>query len=135
MGYDIEVSFNIVKHGSVTELQNIIQKIANESICKFFYQDYEFENNTQYKRNHSLFTINFDSEFIHNFIYFIKNIKKIGGVYIESIYDDNINILLYASKYYQTQLMDKNLAKNYKVNKRTRSYSEDHISILSELDK
>jgi hypothetical protein len=135
MGYDIEVSFNIVKHSSVTELQNIIQKIANESICKFFYQDYEFENNTQYKRNHSLFTINFDSEFIHNFIYFIKNIKKIDGIYIESIYDDNVNILLYASKYYQTQLMDKHLAKNYKVNKRTRSYSEDHISILSELDK
>jgi hypothetical protein len=137
MGYNIEVSFNIVKHGSVTELQNKIQEVARESICNFLYHTYEFENNTQYKRNHCLFTINFDSEseIIDNFIYFIKNIKKINGIYIESIYDENVNILLYASKYYQTQLMDKYLAKNYKQNRRTRSYSEDHIHILSELEK
>ena len=107
MGYNIEVSFNIVKHGSVTELQNKIQKVARESICNFLYHTYEFENNRQYKRNHCLFTINFDSEseIIHNFIYFIKNIKKINGLYIESIYDENVNILLYASKYYQTQFL------------------------------
>jgi len=137
MGYNIEVSFNIVKHGSVTELQNKIQELARESICNFLYHTYEFENNTQHKRNHCLFTINFDSEheIIHNFIYFIKNIKKMNGLYIESIYDENVNILLYASKYYQSQFMDTYLAKNYKQNKRSRSYSEDHIHILSELEK
>lgn len=135
MGYDIEISFNILKHGNITELQNKIKEIANESDCNYCFDNYEFENNVQFKRTHNLTTINFNNNSCSELIYFLKQIKKINGIYIESIYDDNANTLLFASTFYSTQMMNTHLAKKYKVYKRTRSYSEDDIKILNELKK
>jgi hypothetical protein len=135
MGYDIELSFNILKHGNVSELQNKIKEIANESECNFYFENYEFENNVQFKRTHSLITINFNDNSCGELIYFVKQIKKINGIHFESIYDDNTGTLLFASSFYLSQMMNTHLAKKYKVNKRTRSYSEDDIKILNELKK
>jgi hypothetical protein len=57
------------------------------------------------------------------------------GLYIEMIYDEEINRILYASKYYQTQKMDKYIVKDYNSNKRKRSYSEDDTLILDAINK
>jgi len=135
MGYNVEASLNILKHTNVTEVQNQVKEIANDSVCNFFYDNYEFENNKQMKRTNYMFTTYFENEPIVNLLYFIKNIKKIPGVYIENIYDEEANVLLYASKYYQRCMMDTHLAKKYNVNKRIRSYSEDDTKILRELGK
>ena len=105
MGYTVESSLNILKHTNVTEVQNKIKEIANDSVCNFFYDNYEFEKNKQMKRTNYTFTTNFENESIANLPYFIKNIKKIPGIYIENIYDDDANVLLYASKYYQRCMM------------------------------
>jgi hypothetical protein len=130
MGYNIEVSFNLMKHTHVTETQNLIVALALENGCDYFYNDYEFEINLRDKRNHNVITINFENYDIDKIVNFLKKIKLIQGVYIESIYDDNSNNLLFASKYYLTQMIDKHLANNYKINKRERSYSEDDTIIL-----
>jgi hypothetical protein len=135
MGYTVESSLNILKHTNVTEVQNKIKEIANDSVCNFFYDNYEFEKNKQMKRTNYTFTTNFENESIANLPYFIKNIKKIPGIYIENIYDDDANVLLYASKYYQRCMMNTHLAQKYNVNKRMRSYSEDDVKILHELGK
>jgi hypothetical protein len=135
MGYNVEASLNILKHTNITEVQNHVKEIANDSGCNFFYDNYEFENNKQIKRTNYMFTTYFENEPIVNLLYFIKNIKKIPGIYIENIYDDDDNVLLYASKYYQRCMMDTHLAKKYNVNKRIRSYSEDDTKILRELGK
>ena len=135
MGYNVESSLNILKHTNITEIQNKIKEIANDSDCNFFYDTYEFENNKQMKRTNYMFTTYFEKEPIENLLYFIKNIKKIPGIYIENIYDDDANILLYASKYYQRCMMNTHLAQKYNVNKRIRSYSEDDTKILRELGK
>jgi hypothetical protein len=135
MGYTVESSLNILKHTNITEVQNKIKEIANDSVCNFFYDNYEFENNKQIKRTNYTFTTNFENDSIVNVTYFIKKIKKIPGIYIENIYDDDANVLLYASKYYQRVMMNPLLAKGYNTNKRVRSYSEDDTKILRELGK
>ena len=135
MGYTVESSLNILKHTNITEVQNKIKEIANDSVCNFFYDNYEFENNKQIKRTNYTFTTNFENDSFTNVPYFIKKIKKIPGIYIENIYDDDANILLYASKYYQRVMMNTHLAQKYNVNKRIRSYSEDDTKILRELGK
>jgi hypothetical protein len=62
MGYNIEVSFNILKNSSVAELQAIVRNLAEECGCESFYEDYEYETNTQFKRNHCIMTVNFEDK-------------------------------------------------------------------------
>jgi hypothetical protein len=135
MGYSIEVSFNILKHSSVTETQNFILNLATTYGCISCYVDYEFETNVQYKRNHNIIVINFENANIYKLIEFLKKIKITSGIFIETIFDDNMNMILYASKYYVTHKMDKLLAKEYSKNKRIRSYSEDDTLILKTVIK
>jgi hypothetical protein len=132
MGYNIEVSFNTLKH-NIRETQDLIIDKAVENGCNYYYNDFEFEKNLCYNRNHCVITLSFqnnncDIDYIVKFIKIIKNIK---GIHIESIYDDDNNNILFASKFYLTQMMDKHIAKMYKLNKRKRSYSEDDTIIMN----
>jgi hypothetical protein len=132
MGYDIEVSFNALKH-NISDTQQLIISIAVENGCSYYYDSFEFENNLRYNRNHCVITLSFqnyenDIDYIIKFIKIIRNIK---GIYIESIYDNDSNNMLFASKFYLTQMMDKHIAKMYKLNKRQRSYSEDDTLIIN----
>ena len=136
MGYNIEVSFNTLKH-NVSETQHLIVSIALENGCNYYYNDFEFENNLRYNRNHCVITLNFqnykyDIDYIVKFLKIIRNIK---GIYVESIYDNDTNNILFASKFYLTQMMDKHIAKMYKLNKRERSYSEDDTLIMNTMQK
>jgi hypothetical protein len=134
MGYNIEVSFNTLKH-NISETQDLIIRIALENGCKTYYNDYEFEKNIRYNRNHSIFTIIFQENSIDDIVKFLKVIKTIKGIYVESIYGNDTNNILFASNLYLTQLMDKHIAKVYKMNKRERSYSEDDLKILNTVQK
>ena len=133
MGYNIDVCFNIYKNSSITETKNSIKNIALNTGCNYFYEDYEYETNVQYKRNHCIITINFNKLEINYIIEFLENIKKINGLYIESIYDEERSIVLYASKYYQTQRMLKE--NSYKKEKKERTYSEEEERILNCMKK
>jgi hypothetical protein len=133
MGYNIEVSFNTLKNNSVTELTNLITNTAYG--CEYFYIDYEYDDHTKFKRNHCIITVYFNKTNIHELLDFLKFIKKTYGLYLESIYDDTLECILYASQYYITQKMDKIYAKNYKKERRERSYSEDDNMILYSIKK
>ena len=135
MGYNVEVSFDILKHSSVTELQEFVKEQAHSCGCNSCYDYYEYETNVQFKRNHCIMVSNFDETNTLYFIDFLKNIKCVPGLYIECIYDDTNNRILYASSYYLTQKMEKHFAKTFKAEKRKRSYSEDDIMILNEVEK
>lgn len=132
MGYSIEVSFNVLKHGNVTEIKDEIQNLATKCGCKTFYDDYEFENN---QNKQCIITVNFDNGNICYMIVFLKNIRSKKYIYVENIYDDNSRQILYASKYYITQKMDKGYSRLYKEERRKRSYSEDDIMILDVINK
>jgi len=92
------------------------------------------EKNLCIQRNHKVITVNFDEQSIKQLIKFINIIKKTKKIYIESIYNEETNGMIYASQYYLT-LMDKYIAKNYKTTRRERSYSEDDTIIINEMLK
>lgn len=135
MGYNIEVSFNIFKNGSVTKLIDYVRDNAEECLCEDFYQDYEFQNKAQFQRRHCLMSINFSQSNLNNMLKFLNNIRNTNGLYIELIYDENTNSILYASQYFLTQKMDKFNAKKFKQERRKRSYSEDENMILKSVSK
>jgi hypothetical protein len=134
MGYNIEVSFNVLKH-NIHETQDLIITIALENGCETYYSDYEFEKNLRYNRNHCVFTFIFQDYNIDDIVKFLKKMKTLKGIYIESICDNDTNKMLFASSLYVSQWMDKHIAKVYKMNKRERSYSEDDIKILNTIQK
>lgn len=136
MGYIIEVSFNIFKNSNITEIEAKIISFAKNCNSTFFYSNYEMEKNIRIQRNHMIITAHFEEEKekIQDLLCFLNYIKKQKGIYIESIYNEETNQILYASQYYLT-MMDKFLSKKYQTNKRSRSYSEDETIILNEIDK
>ena len=135
MGYNIEVSFNILKNSSVTELQEVVKNHAEECGCESFYEDYEYETNVQFKRNHCIMTVNFEQPNMFNLLKFLKFIRGVQGLYLETIYDDRTSVILYASQYYITQKMNKNISKAFKKERRERSYSDDETMILNAIKK
>jgi len=135
MGYNIELAFNVLKNSSVTELQDNIKTLALNYNCKYCYDLYEYEDNVKYIRRHNIITLNFENSNINFLVEFLKKVKKMEGLYIELIYDEDIDTILYASKYYQTQKMSKYYAKDYNLKKRKRSYSEDESMILHAINK
>jgi hypothetical protein len=131
MGYNIEVSFNTLKHTCVMETRDMIINLAYENGCNYCYDSFEFINKQYETRTHNVITVNFQEYNIIQIVKFLKLIKDIKGIYIESVFDDDSEELLFASKYYLTQMIDKHFVDKYKVNKRERSYSEDDTIILN----
>jgi hypothetical protein len=132
MGYNIEVSFNTAKHSNVSEFKKDITDLAIEFNCDHYYYLYEMEGNTKIPRNHCIIVINFSDEETFSCAIFLKKIKrhKTRGIYIECIYDDNIECnLLYASQYYLTTIDKENVIK-YNKNKRERSLSDNDKTVL-----
>lgn len=139
MGYNIEVSFNILKNKNVSELEDYITSVAKDCKCSSSYSLIEMENenensNTNMQRNHNVITSIFDELNVNDLVNYIKTIKKIKGIFIESIFNEETNQIIYASPYYLT-ILDKFSSNSYKLNKRTRSYSEDETIIMDELNK
>jgi hypothetical protein len=135
MGYNIEFSFNILKNSSITKILEEIKECAKVCQCEDFYEEYEFENKVQFQRRHCLITVKFSQSNIHNMIEFLIQMKKMSGIYIELIYDEDNHSILFASQYFITQKMDKYAAKNFKIQKRKRSYSDDETMILNIVSK
>lgn len=134
MGYIIEVSINVFKTSSVSELEHKVFSLAEEYGCQNYHEIYEMETGLNIQRNHCVISLNFEESNITQMLKFIKKIKTISGLYIESIYNENVRDILYASQYYLT-IMDKYKSKDYKINRRKRSYSEDDTLIMNEVDK
>lgn len=135
MGYNIEVSFNVLKNGSVTQMIQTLREYAEEYLCENFCEDFEFENKVQFQRRHCVISVNFSHTKLNNMIEFLSCIKKIRGLYVELIYDEVNYSIVYASQYYITQKMDKFSAKKFKIEKRKRSYSDDENMILKSVLK
>jgi hypothetical protein len=129
MGYIIEVSFSIVKNSNLTELQENIKNYATTCGCSTYYEDYEFETHVSYQRKHCIITVTFNND-IENVTYFLKKIKNTKGVYIESIYDDLQNNIIYASEYYISQKMIKDYSSFFKEVMKKKIYSEDEIKLM-----
>jgi hypothetical protein len=129
MSYRLEIALNLKHRGDALMLKNEIIKLAEESRCELYYQDYEFQGKKrQFLRNHLFFIFFFpeDPKYIINFLYLLKKRKY---VYIESIGFDNCKFtLLYASKKY-LNMMDKYKAKEY-LSSRKNIINEDFVKVI-----
>ena len=133
MGYNIEVSIDIVKHPNLSQLKKEITDFALDSGCDHYYYLYEMAGGGQRQRNHCIIVINFDDSYTFYCAKFLKTIKRNKDLHIECIYEDNIICkLIYASRYYQTT-MERGNAIKYNKFKRERSLSDNEKIILDEL--
>lgn len=129
MVFNIEISFNILKHCSVSEIESTIICTAKKYNCLSYYSMNEMENNLYQNRNHIVYVISFDTMDIKYLESFIKEVKKIRNIYIESLYEDDIICkLIYASNYYLSTI-DKDKVLMY--NKRKRAYSEEETTLIN----
>jgi hypothetical protein len=134
MGYLIELSFNINKVSNFIQTKEMILKIAEKYNKTFSYNNYEImgKNRTIF-RNHYVMTYLFDDE--SDIVKFIKQIKLMKYIYIESIsYDDCVFKMMYASKKY-LNIMDKNKAKEYLEKKRNNTLFKFDSVIMKEMYK
>ena len=122
MGYTVEISFDIRKHGSFSETKHEIISIAESNNCDFYYVLHEMEGDIAILRNHCIITCNFND--IENCLEFLKIIKKSKKIYIECVYCNKPRFkIIYASSYYKAKKMSKFAKINYK--KKIRSEEEE----------
>ena len=128
MGYNIELSIHLVKCGNFSELENMVLVFADKYGCENIYEFSEEEGRTKIPRCHQMMVVTFSKHNFENLLEFIKQIKKIKQIHIESVYYDESNSkLIYASPYYLKNI-DKDIAIRYK---RERSYSEEEIRVIN----
>jgi hypothetical protein len=136
MSYTVEISFDLNRH-NINSLKNYVQQLANNFGCISIYDDYEFESSYKLQRTHCVTSIDFEvlDEKSSQFYLFLKQIKKISGVNIECIYDNNLKKIIYASKFYVTYLSNIPYCKKNKSVKKTRSFSETDVDLFKDFFK
>ena len=76
MGYNIEISFNMLNHSNVSELKKYITDFALDCNCNHYYYLYELEGNCKIPRNHCIIVVNFEDKEIFNCSIFVKKVKN-----------------------------------------------------------
>jgi hypothetical protein len=131
MGYNIEVSINLMKQSNFSELENMVLFYADKYLCENIYSFSEEEGRTKIPRCHQIILITFSNHNFDNLLEFIKQIKKIKQIHVECVYYEEIDMkLIYASSYYLKSI-DKSIAIKYNTYKRERSYSEEEIRVIN----
>ena len=117
MAYRIELSFDLRKTKNITEMKEKIKNISFKNNSDMYIFDHELMGHGRtINRNHIIATLYFPEQI--NIIKFIKTIKKVTGIYIESVgLDCGKFELIYASKKY-LNFMDKYKAKDYLKDKK-----------------
>lgn len=135
MGFFIEISFDIIKSNNFIDLKKNIIELADKNKKEFFYVNHEIMGkNRRIYRNHYVMSFLFgdNEELLADFV---RNIKKLKIVNIESIgYDNCVFKLMYASRRY-LNIMDKFKAKEYLQKKRENTLFKNDSVILKAVYK
>ena len=124
MGYLIEISLLIKNLPKFTETKHKIIARSKKNNCAFFYEDYEYLK----KKIKNIFTFNFNEE--TDIISFIKYIKELPKIRIESISTEEPYVLLHASKEY-IKSMDTFKAKEFLQKKKDGELYKQSPNILN----
>jgi len=130
MGYNIEISLNLMKIQNSSEMKENINNLAMECNCNNFYIMDDTDINSKIKRIHSIMVVNFLENELNDCIKFIKVIKKQKYCYIECVYDDNISKLIHASSYY-LKCINKQKTIDYKKCIKDGNFNENEIKLLN----
>ena len=139
MGYTIDVSFDLRKKKSVSNTRSMITDLAYTFNCSSVYDNYEFEGrrHTVY-RSSCVLIIEFNDECesdFENILNFLKSLKLIKNIYIESIYCDSPAHFVYTSSKYQNMMENKKISELNRKRKRERLYSDEDLLVLEAISK
>ena len=128
MTYLIELSYNLSKNTNLNDTINKLLTKAENCRLEKFYKNFEFMGkNRRIIRNHCILTFMFEEhiELVSEFIRFVKKIKTVN---IESVsYDNAVFKLIYASKKY-LNFMEKEFALKYIQDRRNGNlFQQDSI--------
>ena len=128
MTYLIELSYNLSKNTNLNETINKLLIKAENCRLEKFYKNYEFMGkNRTIIRNHCVLTFIFEEhmELVSEFIRYVKKLKIVN---IESVsYDNAVFKLIYASKKY-LNFMEKEFALKYIEDRRNGNlFQQDSI--------
>ena len=150
MVFVIELSFYLHQHLNFSSFKKTLQDIALEYNCITYYFLEEIRGLYDYDDNLSISkygacnmveknavciqVVHFPSDikYVKYICDYIRNIKKVRQVVIESVYRDDIQSqILYSSKYYNKCInkIDKELER------RGRSYSDSELIVMDELNR
>ena len=135
MGFLIELSFHINKVSNFLRTKETIMGLSEKHNKIFSYNNHEImgKNRTIF-RNHYVMTFLLE-ENEEEVASFIREVKLIKHVNIESVsYDNCILKLMYASKKY-LNIMEKGKAKEYLENKRNNTLFKSDSVIMKEIYK
>ena len=132
MGYNIEISVNILKETKFSEVEKSIKGIAEFYSCDNIYSLTEEDGTKKIPRYHCVYVIYFVDDNFDNLIKFLKFIKNFKSSYIECIYKNDICKLLYASSFYLKSI-DKELSKKYKNFIKDKNFTQNENKLLREL--
>ena len=132
MGYNIEISVNILKETKFSEVEKTIEDMAEFYRCDNIYSLTEEDGTKKIPRYHCVYVINFMDDNFENLIKFLKFIKKYKSSYIECVYENEVYKLLYASSFY-LQSIDKELSKKYKNFIKDKNFTPNENKLLREL--
>ena len=132
MGYNIEISVNLLKVTKFSEIENTIHCVAKSYNCNNIYSITEDDGTKKIPIYQCIYVINFLDEHFENLIKFLKFIKQYKSSYIECIYDNDIYKLLYASSFYLKSI-DKELSKKYKQFITDKKFTPNERKLLNEL--
>ena len=101
MVYLVELSVNLHNSVNLSNIQRLLVKKAENCGMETYYKTYEFMgNNRNIYRNHCIISFTF-ADNKQSIVLFIKYVKTLSNVYIESVGYDNFTFkLMYASKKY-----------------------------------
>ena len=128
MTYLIELSYNLSKNTSLNQTISTLLDKAENCRLEHFYKNYEYMGrNRRIIRNHCILTFIFEEhlELVSEFIRFVKKLRTVN---IESVsYDNTIFKLIYASKKY-LNFMEKEFALKYIEDRRNGNlFQQDSI--------
>ena len=128
MSYLVEVAISILKRKGVDSIKNILIDKANKHGCEYYYFDYELSGRKKRIDKTNIIMTFMLEQNDENMVKFIRCIKSLSGVYLETIgLDDGVYTLMYASKKYLS-IMNGNFVKKYiKDKKEGKLFKQDSI--------
>ena len=130
MGYNIELSVNLMKLKKFTDLEHLTRYFKEYFECESVYTLTETDGTAKIPRYSYVIIVAFIKDKFEQFLNFIDMVKTQKNLYIECIYhEDGCVQLLYASSYY-LKTIDKEFVVKYR---KPRSYSDEEIKVLNKI--
>ena len=113
MGYNVEISVNMLKETNFSEIENTIYNVAERYNCESIYSISEENGTKKMQRYNYIYVVCFLHTYFEDFIQFLLFLKNYRPIYVECIYENEIHKLLYASSFYLTNI-NRDISNNYK---------------------